>query len=119
IIEKHYKRPMDIEWAKDGERGGMYIVQARPETIESQKDRAVLRSYTLKETSKVLIQGSSVGSAISSGVVCRLDNPQQSDEFPKGAILVTERTDPDWVPVMRKAAGIITNSGGATSHAAI
>src|SRR5690606_11822525 len=105
--------------AKDGETGQMYIVQARPETIESQKDRAILLSYELKETSKILTKGSSVGSAISTGKVCRLRSPQESEEFPEGAILVTERTDPDWVPVMRKAAGIITNSGGATSHAAI
>ena len=119
IIENHYDRPMDIEWAKDGETGFMYIVQARPETIESQKDRAILLSYELKEKSKVLTKGSSVGSAVSSGKVCRLKSPQESEEFPEGAILVTERTDPDWVPVMRKAAGIITNSGGATSHAAI
>lgn len=119
IIEEHYGRPMDIEWAKDGNTGEMFIVQARPETIESQKDRAVFLSYQLKEKSKVLIEGSSVGAAISSGKVVRLDEPQQSELFPEGAILVTERTDPDWVPVMRKAAGIITNSGGATSHAAI
>ncbi len=119
IIEQHYGRPMDIEWAKDGNTGEMFIVQARPETIESQKDRAVFLSYQLKEKSNVLIEGASVGAAISSGKVCRLDNPQQSESFPAGAILVTERTDPDWVPVMRKAAGIITNSGGATSHAAI
>ncbi len=118
-IEEHYGRPMDIEWAKDGETGRIYIVQARPETIESQKDHAVFLSYELKETSKLLLQGSSVGSAISNGKICRLDNPQDSEDFPEGAILVTDRTDPDWVPVMRKAAGIITNSGGATSHAAI
>ncbi len=118
-IEAHYKRPMDIEWAKDGVNGELYIVQARPETIESQKNATILRTYHLKERSSVLIQGSSVGAAVASGKVCRLDHPQESERFPEGAILVTERTDPDWVPVMRKAAGIITNSGGATSHAAI
>lgn len=118
-IEKHYQRPMDIEWAKDGQTGKVYIVQARPETIESQKDRAMFLSYQLSETSKVLIQGSSVGSAIACGPVCCLESPQEGDAFPDGAILVTDRTDPDWVPVMRRAAGIITNSGGATSHAAI
>lgn len=119
IIEQHYGRPMDIEWARDGLTGEMFIVQARPETIESQKDRAIFMSYELKEKSTVLIEGASVGAAITSGKVCRLASPQQSEEFPQGAILVTERTDPDWVPVMRKASGIITNSGGATSHAAI
>ncbi len=118
-LEEHYQRPMDIEWAKDGRTGQMYIVQARPETIESQKDRAVFSSYKLKETSTVLVEGSSVGSAIASGVVCRLESPDQGERFPDGAILVTDRTDPDWVPVMRRAAGIITDSGGATSHAAI
>lgn len=119
IIEQHYQRPMDIEWAKDGNTGAMYIVQARPETIESQKDRAMFLTYKLKEKSEVLTHGSSVGSAIAAGPVCCMDNPEDSDSFPKGAILVTARTDPDWVPVMRKAAGIITDSGGATSHAAI
>lgn len=119
IIEDHYGRPMDIEWAKDGNTGEMFIVQARPETIESQKDRAVFLSYQLKEKGNVLIEGSSVGAAIANGKVCRLDSPQQSELFEDGAILVTERTDPDWVPVMRRASGIITDSGGATSHAAI
>lgn len=119
IIEQHYGRPMDIEWAKDGNTGAMYIVQARPETIESQKDRAVFSTYKLQETSQVLVEGSSVGSAIAAGPVCCMDNPEDSDAFPEGAILVTSRTDPDWVPVMRKAAGIITDCGGATSHAAI
>lgn len=119
MIEQHYGRPMDIEWAKDGNTGAMYIVQARPETIESQKDRAVFSTYKLQEKSEILVQGSSVGSAIAAGAVCCMDNPEDSDVFPEGAILVTSRTDPDWVPVMRKAAGIITDCGGATSHAAI
>lgn len=119
MIERHYRRPMDIEWAKDGNTGAMYIVQARPETIESQKDRAMFLTYKLQEKSKVLAEGSRVGSAIASGPVCRMDDPENSDAFPSGAILVTARTDPDWVPVMRKAAGIITDCGGATSHAAI
>ncbi|TQV81113.1 phosphoenolpyruvate synthase [Exilibacterium tricleocarpae] len=118
-IEKHYGRPMDIEWAKDGVDGKLYIVQARPETIESQKDRSVLVSYKLKEQSTVLLQGASVGSAIATGPVYYTDNPKDVDGFPDGALLVTERTDPDWVPLMRKAAGIITDSGGTTSHAAI
>ncbi len=118
-IENHYGRAMDIEWAKNGPEGELYIVQARPETIESQKDRSVLVNYTLKEKSKVLLQGASVGSAIASGPVYFTDNPQCVETFPEGALLVTERTDPDWVPLMRKAAGIITDKGGATSHAAI
>ncbi|WP_439509592.1 phosphoenolpyruvate synthase [Marinimicrobium koreense] len=118
-IEQHYQRAMDIEWARDGDTGQLYIVQARPETIESQKDRAVFSSYKLKDKSTVLVEGASVGSAIATGPVCKLDRHDQSELFPKGAILVTDRTDPDWVPIMRRAAGVITNSGGATSHAAI
>ena len=118
-IEQHYQRAMDIEWARDGDTGKLYIVQARPETIESQKDRAVFSSYKLKEQGLVLVEGASVGSAIATGPVCKLDRHDQSEQFPKGAILVTDRTDPDWVPIMRRAAGVITNSGGATSHAAI
>ncbi|WP_347331002.1 phosphoenolpyruvate synthase [Marinimicrobium locisalis] len=119
LIEQHYRRAMDIEWARDGETGQLYIVQARPETIESQKDRAVFSSYTLKEKGRVLVEGASVGSAIAAGTVCKLDRHDQSEQFPEGGILVTDRTDPDWVPIMRRAAGVITNSGGATSHAAI
>jgi pyruvate,water dikinase len=118
-IEKHYQRPMDIEWAKDGVTGKMYIVQARPETIESQRDRSAFFSYKLKEKSKVLIQGSSIGRAICSGPVCQLATPAEGDKFPDKAILVTDRTDPDWLPVMRRASAIITNCGGTTSHAAI
>lgn len=119
LIEQHYRRAMDIEWARDGETGRLYILQARPETIESQKDRTVFSSYTLKDKGRVLVEGASVGSAIATGPVCKLDRHDQSEQFPKGAILVTDRTDPDWVPIMRRAAGVITNSGGATSHAAI
>lgn len=117
-IEAHYGRPMDIEWARDA-AGQFYIVQARPETIESQKDRSVLVSYHLKEKGKVLLEGAAVGSAIATGSVCVVGTPGDAENFPEGAILVTERTDPDWVPIMRRAAGIVTNSGGTTSHAAI
>jgi len=118
LIEDHYQRPMDIEWAQDT-TGELFIVQARPETIESQKNRSVLVSYKLTEKGKVLLEGASVGSAIACGPVCVVQNPDDVEHFPEGAILVTERTDPDWVPIMRKAAGIVTNSGGTTSHAAI
>jgi len=119
MIERHHQRPMDIEWAKDGPSGELYIVQARPETIESQKRAAVLETFRLKETSAVLAKGISVGHAIASGPVCYLRDPSDSERFPEGAVLVTQRTDPDWVPVMRKAAGVITDTGGSTSHAAI
>jgi pyruvate,water dikinase len=118
-IERIYGRPMDIEWAKDGSTGNLYIVQARPETIESSKDHNVLKTYLLKKTSELLTEGASVGNAIVSAKVFRLADPAQGDAFPSGAILVTERTDPDWVPVMKRAAGIITDLGGTTSHAAI
>jgi len=122
-IERIYDKPMDIEWAKDGATGNLYIVQARPETIESRKDRHLLKTYYLKqnsqETPKVMAQGASVGNAIVSGQVFYLKDPNEGDNFPEGAILVTERTDPDWVPIMKKAAGIITDLGGTTSHAAI
>ncbi|PLW82030.1 phosphoenolpyruvate synthase [Kineobactrum sediminis] len=117
-IERHYQRPMDIEWARDGD-GQLFILQARPETIESQKDRDVMVSYKLNESGKILAEGASVGSAIASGPVCIVHEPGDVEHFPENAILVTERTDPDWVPIMRRAAGIVTNSGGTTSHAAI
>ncbi|NAX48145.1 phosphoenolpyruvate synthase [Photobacterium halotolerans] len=117
IVERHYGCAMDMEWAKDSQ--GLYLVQARPETVESQKQQAVLVNYSLKEKSTLLLEGASVGSAIATGQVCLISDPHQTDQFPQGAILVTERTDPDWVPLMRKAAGIITDTGGPTSHAAI
>ncbi len=116
-IEQHYGRAMDIEWVLSDEQ--LYIVQARPETIESQKERALLETYTLTQKSDVLVEGASVGSAIATGPACLISGPEHIEAFPDGAILVAERTDPDWVPLMRKAAGIITDSGGPTSHAAI
>lgn len=118
-IEQHYGCAMDMEWAKDTGTQQLYIVQARPETVESQKVGSVLVNYQLKEKSTVLVQGASVGSAIATGKVFRIDSPKDIEQFPDGAVLVTQRTDPDWVPIMRKAAGIITDSGGPTSHAAI
>jgi pyruvate,water dikinase len=118
-IEQHYGKAMDMEWAKDSDSGQLYIVQARPETVESQKNHSVLVNFRLKETSKVLVEGSSVGSAISTGKVFKVTDPDDVEHFPEGAMLVTEKTDPDWLPLMRKAAGIITDTGGPTSHAAI
>ncbi|GIQ84763.1 phosphoenolpyruvate synthase, partial [Kipferlia bialata] len=125
-IERHYGRPMDIEWAKDGEDGLLYILQARPETIESQKPRGRIGGYRLYDDGteaererEVLVEGCSVGGAIATGEVCIINDVKDSYRFKDGAILVTERTDPDWVPLMRRAAGIITDSGGTTSHAAI
>ncbi|MCB1614681.1 MAG: phosphoenolpyruvate synthase [Pseudomonadales bacterium] len=118
-IEKHYHRAMDIEWARDAKTQQLYIVQARPETIESNKDRHTLVTFQLKEKSAVLAQGASVGSSIASGCIYKMEQAGKAEDFPAGGILLTERTDPDWVPVMRKAAGIITDTGGPTSHAAI
>ena len=118
-IEKHYQRPMDIEWAKDGETGEIHIVQARPETVQSQSSAAVLKTYELTEGGERLVSGISVGQSIATGRVCVLADPSEIDRFEDGAILVTEMTDPDWVPLMERAAGIVTNSGGRTCHAAI
>ena len=119
VIEKHYGRPMDMEWAKDGETGELAIVQARPETVQSSKGSAPLKVYRLKEKGKRLVSGAAVGQAIATGLVCVIKTAEEIDRFRPGAILVTEITDPDWVPIMKQAAGIITDHGGTTSHAAI
>lgn len=118
-IEKHYKRPMDIEWAKDGDTGQLFIVQARPETVQSQRVASSLKSYVLKESGKPLLTGLSIGEAIAAGKVCLIKSVSEIDQFEDGAILVTGMTDPDWVPIMQRAAGIITDYGGRTCHAAI
>ena len=118
-IEDHYQMPMDMEWAKDGETGELFIVQARPETVQSQKESSLLKTYTLEEEGEKLVTGLSIGEAIAAGKVCRIKSAEQINEFEDGAILVTEMTDPDWVPVMKKAVGIITDHGGRTCHAAI
>jgi pyruvate,water dikinase len=119
VIEKHYSRPMDMEWAKDGITGELYIVQARPETVQSRKQVGGLKRYTLKNSGKLLAKGHSIGDAIAVGEVCKLKSPHEISRFPKGAILVTGTTDPDWVPLMKRASAIITDHGGRTSHAAI
>jgi len=119
LIEAHYGRPMDIEWAKDGESGDLYIVQARPETVQSAKIASSLKTYTLKEKGKVLLTGLAIGEAITSGEVSVIKRVDEINRFREGTILVTEMTDPDWVPIMIKARGIITDHGGRTSHAAI
>ena len=118
-IEQHYGMPMDMEWAKDGETGRLYIVQARPETVQSQQKENAFKRYELKESGKKLVQGLSIGTAIASGKVCRLNSPDQMDDFIEGGILVTGNTDPDWMPIMQKAVAIVTDHGGRTSHAAI
>jgi pyruvate, water dikinase len=118
-IEKHYERPMDIEWAKDGRTGDLFVVQARPETVQSQADSATLASYSLNESGELLLTGLAVGQAIGAGPVQVIGSADDIDEFTEGSVLVTEMTDPDWVPIMRKAAAIVTDRGGRTSHAAI
>ncbi|MEQ8388176.1 MAG: phosphoenolpyruvate synthase [Alphaproteobacteria bacterium] len=119
VIEEHYGQPMDMEWAKDGRTGDLFVVQARPETVQSRREAQTLKSYKLKTTSRKLVSGLAIGDAISTGKVCRLDSARDIDQFVPGAVLVTGMTDPDWVPIMKKAAAIVTDHGGRTSHAAI
>ncbi|WP_349367866.1 phosphoenolpyruvate synthase [Salinarimonas sp.] len=118
-IEKHYGQPMDMEWAKDGETGELFIVQARPETVQSRREAGQLKSYALESKGELLVKGLAVGDAIGAGKVCKLDTPEDIEKFEPGAVLVTTMTDPDWVPIMKKAAAIVTDHGGRTSHAAI
>jgi pyruvate, water dikinase len=118
-IEEHYGKPMDIEWARDGETGEMMIVQARPETVQSQKGSEKLKSYRLKEKGKRIVSGKAIGDAISSGEACVIESADDISDFKEGSILVTGMTDPDWVPIMKKSKGLVTDHGGRTSHAAI
>ena len=118
-IEKHYGKPMDVEWAKDGKTGELFIVQARPETVQSQKRRDALKSYSMKKRGKVVCKGLAIGEAIVAGKAQVIRHLGERDTFIAGNILVTEATSPDWVPIMQKAAAIITDHGGRTSHAAI
>ncbi len=118
-IEKHYGKPMDMEWAKDGQSGELLIVQARPETVFSQKKSSAMKTYRLLEEGKLLVSGLAIGGAISAGKVSVIKSPQEMDRFVPGSVLVTGMTDPDWVPIMKQSAGIITDYGGRTCHAAI
>lgn len=119
MIEEHYKMPMDIEWAKDGISNELFIVQARPETVHSSKNPFLVKEFTLKQKGNTLVVGNAVGSGIASGVARLINSPADSDKLKQGEILVTDITNPDWDPIMKKAAAIITNKGGRTSHAAI
>lgn len=119
LIEEHYGRPMDIEWVLDGTDHKLYIVQARPETVESRVDSSVSVTYKLKDTSDVLATGRAIGQRIGAGVVRVLDSLEEMDKVQPGDILVTDMTDPDWEPIMKRASGIVTNRGGRTCHAAI
>jgi len=118
-IEAHYERPMDIEWAKDGRSSDLYIVQARPETVQSQKQAQRLHTFRLKEKGNSVLSGLAVGSGIGSGKAFLLKSPDEGDRFEDGGLLVAEMTDPDWGPLLKRAGGIITDSGGRPSHAAI
>ncbi|MGK4585323.1 phosphoenolpyruvate synthase [Kitasatospora sp. HPMI-4] len=118
-VERHYECPMDLEWAKDGRTGELLLVQARPETVQSRRRGAVLRRYRLTGKGERLVDGIAVGEAVGAGRVCSLASPVELERFPTGAVLVTSITDPDWEPLMKRAAAIVTDHGGRTSHAAI
>ncbi|MFG0737034.1 phosphoenolpyruvate synthase [Proteus terrae] len=117
LIERHYGRPMDIEWAKDGHNGRVYIVQARPETVRS--NQQVMERYQLNESGSVIIEGRAIGHRIGTGAVKVIHNLSEMDRIEAGDVLVTDMTDPDWEPIMKKASAIVTNRGGRTCHAAI
>lgn len=118
-IETHYGLPMDMEWARDGITGRLYIVQARPETVQSRMDAGNLKSFTVGDHGETLVTGIAVGSAVTTGAVCLIEDVKDIDQFVDGAVLVTSTTDPDWVPIMKRASAIVTDHGGRTSHAAI
>jgi len=118
-VEEHYGCPMDLEWAKDGETGLLFLVQARPETVQSALSRSTFLRYSMKTKANAILTGAAIGTAVASGKACVIRDVADIASFPDGAILVTGNTDPDWVPVMKRAAGIVTDHGGNTSHAAI
>ena len=118
-IEQHYARPMDIEWAQDGTDGQIYIVQARPETVESRASASVIERYVLKQSSKVLLEGRAIGQRIGAGPISLIKDPSMMSRVKDGDVLVTDMTDPDWEPIMKRASAIVTNRGGRTCHAAI
>ncbi|MGQ7830845.1 phosphoenolpyruvate synthase [Altererythrobacter sp. Z27] len=118
-IERHYGCPMDMEWAKDGPDGELFIVQARPETVRVHERSDLLREVEVRNAGRVLARGQAIGSLAASGTVCRIEDASKIDNFVDGAVLVTGFTDPDWVPIMQRAAAIVTDHGGRTSHAAI
>ncbi|MGE3876714.1 MAG: phosphoenolpyruvate synthase [Parvibaculaceae bacterium] len=119
VIEDHYGCPMDVEWAKDGENGKLFIVQARPETVQSRREVGEYRTYRLTSKGRKLVSGLSIGEAVVTGRVCLIESARDIARFVDGAVLVTQNTDPDWVPIMKRAAAIVTDRGGRTSHAAI
>jgi pyruvate, water dikinase len=119
VIEEHYGKPMDMEWAKDGDSGDIYIVQARPETVQTRKEAGSIKSYRLKERGERILEGVGIGEAIAAGKAIVIKGADEIDRFEEGSILITGMTDPDWMPIMKQAQGIITDFGGRTSHAAI
>ncbi|KTD72851.1 phosphoenolpyruvate synthase [Legionella tucsonensis] len=119
IIEKHYGRPMDIEWAKDGLNGQLYILQARPETVKSRDNKQILERYTLQQKSQILAEGRSIGQRIGQGKARIIKDVSEMDRVQPGDVLISDMTDPDWEPVMKRASAIVTNRGGRTCHAAI
>ncbi len=119
LIEEHYGKPMDIEWAKDGETGAVFILQARPETVKSRQNLKALERYELKQTSEVLCEGRSIGQRIGQGKTRLVKDIDELEKVQAGDVLVTDMTDPDWEPVMKRASAIVTNRGGRTCHAAI
>jgi pyruvate,water dikinase len=118
-IEDHYGQAMDMEWAKDGKSGDLFIVQARPETVQSHREANALKTYRITAKGATLATGLSIGDAVVSGEICMIESPRDIDRFVDGTILVTQTTDPDWVPVIKRASAIVTDHGGRTSHAAI
>lgn len=119
LIEEHYQKPMDIEWAKDGISGELFIIQARPETVHSQKNPLLVKEYTLSGKGDVLTKGEAIGSKVATGIARMLKSTAESNKLKPGEIVVTDLTSPDWDPILKKAAAIITNKGGRTSHASI
>ncbi|MCL2830987.1 MAG: phosphoenolpyruvate synthase [Betaproteobacteria bacterium] len=119
VIERHYGRPMDIEWSKDGNDGKFYILQARPETVKSRENEGLLEKYTLKSYSRVIASGRAIGQKIGTGPVRIVSDPREMQRVQPGDVLVADMTDPNWEPVMKRSAAIVTNRGGRTCHAAI
>ena len=119
VIEDHYKKPMDIEWAKDGITNELFIIQARPETVHSQKNPLIVKEYRLEKKPAPLVEGQAIGGKIATGIARIIHSPKDSDKLKPGEIVVTDLTSPDWDPVLKNAAAIITNKGGRTSHASI
>ncbi len=119
LIEQHYGHPMDVEWAKDGDSGDLFVVQARPETVQSRSSESSITTFQVRTEASPIVRGTAVGGAVASGTVRILSSMDESDRFEEGDVLVTEMTDPDWGPILARAAAVVTDRGGRTAHAAI